>query len=141
MMKTKNIGKGIKQPKESCNDKKCPFHGTTKTRGRTFVGTVIAAKMHNTATVEWSRRIKLGKYERYAKKRSKIKAHNPECIKAQEGDRVTIMESRPISKTVNFIIVENLGKEKGFAQRMESLEESKTTSKEKTEEITEEKLE
>ena len=140
-MKTKNIGMGIKPPKDSCEDKKCPFHGETKVRGRSFVGTVIGAKMHNTATIEWTRRIKLGKYERYAKKRSKVKAHNPLCIKAEEGDQVKIMESRPISKTVNFIIVEKMGKEKGYTQRMESLAESKTASKEKSEVKSEEKTE
>jgi small subunit ribosomal protein S17 len=99
-------------------------------RGRVFVGTVIAAKMHKTTTVEWIRKIKVPKYERYTKKRTRTKAHNPDCIKAVEGDIVKIIESRPISKTVNFVIVENLGKEKGFGQRMESLEESKVKEKE-----------
>ena len=129
-MKKNNVGMGIKVPKKSCSDKSCPFHGKLPIRGRVFVGTVIAAKMHKTTTVEWIRKIKVPKYERYTKKRTLIKAHNPDCIKAAEGDIVKIVESRPISKTVNFVIVENLGREKGFSQRMESLEESKVKEKE-----------
>jgi len=127
-MKTKNIGMDLTPPKKTCEDRKCPFHGEIKLRGRVLEGTIIAAKMQKTATVEFERKIMIKKYERYAKKRTKIKAHNPDCIKAEEGDMVKIAETRPLSKTVNFVIVENLGKEKGFAQRMESLEESKKDS-------------
>jgi small subunit ribosomal protein S17 len=130
-MKAKNIGKGVKAPKKECKDNDCPFHGTLKARGRVFVGTVLAAKMHKTATIEWIRRVMIPKYERYAKKRTRIKARNPGCIKAKEGDVVKIMECRPLSKTVNFVIVEKLGKEKGFIQRMELLEEGKKKMKEK----------
>ncbi|MBD3164881.1 30S ribosomal protein S17 [Candidatus Woesearchaeota archaeon] len=124
-MKAKNIGFKVNPPKKRCSDTKCPFHGSLKVRGRIFTGTIIASRMHKTANVEWARKINLPKYERFAKKRTRIKAHNPDCIKADQGDIVRIMECRPLSKTVNFVIIENLGKEKGFAQRMESLEESK----------------
>lgn len=129
-MKTKNIGIDVKPSKKTCKDKKCMFHGKIKARGKTFVGTVIASKMQKTATIEWARKVTLPKYERYAKKRTKIKAHNPDCIKAGEGDIVKIAECRPLSKTVNFVIVENLGKESGFVQRMDALEESKKRKEE-----------
>jgi small subunit ribosomal protein S17 len=134
-METKNIGMGIKLPEKTCQDSKCPFHGSLKLRGRTFTGTVIAARMQRTATVEWMRQAKIQKYERYARKRSRLKAHNPDCLKAEEGDVVKIMECRPLSKTVNFCIVEKMGKERGFMQRRESLEASKKgAGKEKKEE-------
>jgi len=94
-------------------------------RGRSFVGTVISARMQKTVTVEWGRRHLIKKYERYEKRRSRVKVHNPENINAKEGDVVRIMECRPISKTKNFVIVEVLGKEKGFRERMEAEEESK----------------
>ncbi|MBR9698881.1 30S ribosomal protein S17 [Candidatus Woesearchaeota archaeon] len=100
-------------------------------RGRTFTGTVISAKMQKTATVEWIRRIKLQKYERFMKKRTRVKAHNPDSIKAVEGDVVKIMESRPLSKTKHFVIVEKMGKEKGFQQRMDALEDSKVKEERK----------
>lgn len=104
-------------------------------RGRTFTGTVISAKMQRTATVEWNRRVNLPKYERYTVKRTRVKAHNPDTIKAEEGDIVRIHECRPLSKTKHFMIVEKLGKEKGFKHRMESLEESKKTKKEEDDAI------
>ena len=72
------------------------------------MGTVIAAKMTKTATIEWSRKKYLTKFERYEKRRTRIKAHNPECINAVEGDRVKIAECRPLSKTKKFIIIEKL---------------------------------
>jgi small subunit ribosomal protein S17 len=75
------------------------------TRGRTFTGTVIAAKMPLTATIQWERRKFVPKYERYEKRRTRIKAHNPENINAVEGDVVVVQECRRLSKTKNFIIL------------------------------------
>lgn len=96
--------------KESCNDVKCPFHGNLKLRGRIFVGTVISHKMAKTITVEWPRQIYLSKYERFEKRRSRVKAHLPSCIKIKVGDRVKIAECRPLSKTKNFVVIEVLSK-------------------------------
>ena len=118
-----------KKASEKCNDQNCPLHGSLRTRGRSFVGTIISAKMQRTAIVEWGRRHYLKKYERYEKRRSKIKVHNPDCINAKEGDLVKIIECRPLSKTKNFVIVEVLGKEKGFKERMEVREEAKIVKK------------
>ncbi len=77
-------------------------------RGRTFIGTVVSAKAQKTATIQWERRINVPKYERYEKRRSKIQAHNPPSIAAKEGDLVKVMETRPLSKTKNFIIIEKI---------------------------------
>lgn len=65
--------------------------------------------MMDTVTVEWSRRRHVSKYQRYEQRSSKVKAHNPKDINAKKGDRVRIMETRPISKTKHFIVVEILG--------------------------------
>lgn len=136
-MELKNIGIKAAKPAGKCDDDNCPFHGKLKCRGRTFVGTIISAKMQKTATVSWERRHFLKKYERYEKRKSKVKAHNPACINAHEGDIVKIMECRPLSKTKNFVIVEVLGKEKGFKERMEAEEEAKVKKEvEKNEEQT-----
>ena len=134
---SKNIGVKVKLPTKKCKDEECPFHGRLKCRGKIFTGVVISTKMQKTATVEFERRAFLPKYERYEKRRTRIKAHNPECINARDGDIVKISECRPLSKTKNFVVIENLGKEKGFEERMESLEESKTR-KEAKEEVEEE---
>ena len=124
-------------PRKGCKDNNCPFHGRLKCRGKIFTAVVVSTKMQKTVTVGLERRYYLPKYERYEKRRTRIKAHNPKCISAKDGDIVRISECRPLSKTKNFVIIENLGKEKGFEERMEALEESKTRKKEK-EEIKEE---
>lgn len=88
-----------------CNDKNCPFHGTRRLRGMTFVGTVIRSKTPRNVLVEWERRVYLSKYERYERRYTKLFAHNPPCINAHEGDVVTIVETSPISKTKTFVVV------------------------------------
>lgn len=81
-------------------------------RGRKFTGTVISDKMSKTVTVEWDRLKYNGKYERYEKRRSRVKAHNPENINAKTGDKVVIAETRPISKTKNFTVLQIVKDEK-----------------------------
>ncbi len=105
-MKSKNIGLKVPEPKTDCGDRHCPFHGDLKVRGRIFTGKVIKGGMHRTVTVEWPRLFYLEKYERYEKRRSRVKAHNPDCINAKVDDEVTIIESRPISKMKNFVVIE-----------------------------------
>ncbi len=73
-------------------------------RGRKFTGIVVSDRMSKTVTVSWERKKYIPKYERYEKRRSKAKAHNPESINAETGDLVEIEETRPISKTKHFII-------------------------------------
>ncbi|TKJ17455.1 30S ribosomal protein S17 [Candidatus Woesearchaeota archaeon B3_Woes] len=129
--KARDIGVKVKLPSKECNDKKCPFHGDISLRGKIFTGIVVARDVHRSATVEWGRRIKIPKYERFEKKKTKIHAHNPPCIDAKQGDNVNIMECRPLSKTKNFVIIENLGKQFGFEQIEEGLQESKQVHKKK----------
>ncbi len=133
-MEAKNIGVKAGKISGKCDDNNCPFHGSLKCRGRTFTCTVISTKMQKTATVSWERRHFLKKFERYEKRKSTVKAHNPACINALEGDIVKIMECRPLSKTKNFVIIDVLGKEKGFKERMEAEEESKVKKEAKKEE-------
>jgi small subunit ribosomal protein S17 len=104
-MKT-NIGVEVKAPEKKCEDIRCPFHGSLSTYGRTFTGTVASDKMSRTVSVVWERRVHIPKYERYEKRRSKVKAHNPDCMNAKEGDKVTIIQCRPISKTKQFVVIE-----------------------------------
>jgi small subunit ribosomal protein S17 len=93
-----------------CDDKNCPYHGHIKVRGSIFTGTVISAKPQKTVTVERILIQKVPKYERYKKSRSKIHAHNPPCINAREGDIVKIGETRRISKTKSFVVLEIIKK-------------------------------
>ena len=100
----KEVGMGYVAPNKSCQDVHCPFHGNLRLHGRVFVGTIIK-KSPKTVSVEWPRIAYLEKFERYSKSRSRVKAHNPECIEAKVGDKVTIVETRPISKTKKFVVV------------------------------------
>ena len=65
---------------------------------RTASGRVISNKMDKTITVNVERRIKHPLYGKYIKRSKKIHAHDPEN-QCQEGDMVTIEETRPLSKT------------------------------------------
>ena len=127
----RNIGIVLESPKSVCNDTNCPFHGNLTVRGRQFTGTIVSAKMRKTAVVEFGRLHFLNKYERYEKRRTKLKVHNPECINAKYGDIVKIMECRPLSKTKNFVIVQKVGQEKGFKEKMEARESAKVIEKPK----------
>src|SRR3989338_3847243 len=93
----------------NCTDAHCQVHGGVLPRGRRFTGVVTSDRMSKTATVEWAERKYLPKYERYIKRRTKVHAHNPECINARKGERVIIAECRPLSKTKHFIVIKKLG--------------------------------
>jgi len=64
---------------------------------RTASGTVVSNKMDKTITVQVERRVKHPLYGKYIKRSNKIHAHDEEN-QCQEGDLVTIEETRPISK-------------------------------------------
>lgn len=102
----RNIGvPGIQPPKESCNDPLCPFHGKLSVRGIMLEGKVIRKKMSKTIVVSHEYLHYVRKYRRYEKRRKKIHAHLPPCIKVKEGDNVIIGECRPISKSVSFVVL------------------------------------
>ena len=98
--------KTIKKEIKSCDDKHCPIHNNLKLRGRSFQGVILSKDTHKTAVVGWERSSLIRKYERYELKKSKVKVHNPLCITAKVGDKVKIVECRPLSKTKSFVIVE-----------------------------------
>ena len=79
-----------------------------KIRGRVFIGKIVSKDTHKTAKIEWSRKHLIPKYERFENRTSKIKAHNPDCLDYQVGDLVKAVECRPISITINFVIIDIL---------------------------------
>ena len=105
-MVTRNIGLGSKQPKSSCNDIFCPYHGNLSVRGRILTGRVASDKMKKLVTIEREYLHHIKKYNRYEKRRTKISAHNPPCIAATVGDIVTVAECRPLTKTISFVVVQ-----------------------------------
>lgn len=102
----RNIGIQVNQPKKGCDDHYCPFHGNLSVRGKIITGKVSSIKMKSSITVEKTYLHYLPKYMRYEKRRNKILAHNPHCIKLKVGDTVTIAECRPISKNISFVVIE-----------------------------------
>jgi small subunit ribosomal protein S17 len=101
----KSIGVPVDPPGAECRDLRCAWHGKLSVRGRTFQGTVSSSKARETVVVEWGYTHLVPKYERYERRKSRVVAHNPECMKAREGDTVIIAECRPLSKTKNFVVV------------------------------------
>lgn len=102
----RNIGIEVELPKKECKDVKCPFHGKLSLRGNMLEGLVVSLKAPKTAVVEREYLHYVPKYERYERRSSKIHAYKPECIEVKEGDKVRIVECRPLSKTKKFVVVE-----------------------------------
>jgi small subunit ribosomal protein S17 len=72
---------------------------------RTLVGTVVSDKMHKSATVLVERRVKHPKYGKFVKRSSKFHIHDETNV-CREGDLVIIKESKPISKTKSWVLLE-----------------------------------
>lgn len=82
---------------------------TEQKPGRTIIGKVISDKMDKTIVVQIERKVKHKLYGKYVKKYSKMKAHDDANI-CGIGDLVLIKESKPISKTKHWVLVEVLNK-------------------------------
>jgi archaeal ribosomal protein S17P len=105
-VKVKDIGIDVAPPASVCEDVNCPFHGSLAVRGQIIEGSVVNVKMDKTVVVERDYLKYHDKYERYEKRTNRYSVHAPACLDLKAGDRVTIMECRPISKTVAFVAVE-----------------------------------
>jgi small subunit ribosomal protein S17 len=71
--------------------------GRTQGSKRKLVGVVIGDKMDKTRVVVVERRLAHAKYGKYMTRRAKYKAHD-EKNEYRVGDRVEIVESRPLSR-------------------------------------------
>jgi len=60
-------------------------------------GVVLSNRMQKTVVVSVERTVRHPKYLKYLKRRSKVKAHD-EKSECQVGDRVLIVETRPLSR-------------------------------------------
>jgi small subunit ribosomal protein S17 len=74
-------------------------------------GYVVSDKMDKTIVVELEDRKKHRRYAKVVRSTSKVKAHD-EANTAGVGDRVQIMETRPLSATKRWRLVEILEKAK-----------------------------
>lgn len=70
----------------------------------TLSGTVVKAAMQKTVTVKVTRFVKHPKYQKYQTLTKKYKVHD-EDGSAKVGDKVSIVETRPLSKDKRFTLV------------------------------------
>jgi len=85
--------------------------GAQAQRGRpkTRIGIVVSNKMTKTVVVQVERRAKHGQYGKYLTEKKKYKCHD-EHQAAKPGDKVRIVETRPISKDKRWRVAEILAK-------------------------------
>ncbi len=76
---------------------------------RVMIGTVVSNKMDKTVVVAVETSVSHKVYKKTIKRTYKLKAHDEENI-CQEGDRVRVMETRPLSKDKRWRVVEVLEK-------------------------------
>ena len=72
---------------------------------KVMVGTVVSDKMDKTVVVAVETNEKHKLYSKIQKKTYKLKAHN-ENNECQVGDKVKVMETRPLSKDKRWRVVE-----------------------------------
>ncbi len=106
--KARNIGIKANAPEQSCEDQNCPWHGSLPVRGSVVDGKVVSVKAQRTAIIEKDHYKFITKYERYERRKSRMVAYKPDCIKVEKGDTVRIAECRPLSKTKSFVVIEVL---------------------------------
>jgi small subunit ribosomal protein S17 len=94
------------QPADNAEATK-PQRGFRKTRE----GYVVSDKMDKTVVVEVEDRVKHALYGKVIRRTSKLKAHD-EANSCGTGDRVLLMETRPLSATKRWRVVEILEKAK-----------------------------
>ncbi|MEI6532252.1 MAG: 30S ribosomal protein S17 [Candidatus Roizmanbacteria bacterium] len=74
---------------------------------KTFIGTVVSNKMQNTIVVDVVRKFRHALYRKVITKSKKYLAHNDKN-NVEVGDKVKIIETKPMSKTKSFIVVEKI---------------------------------
>jgi small subunit ribosomal protein S17 len=78
---------------------------------KTRIGLVVSSKMDKTVTVAIERKVPHPIYKKYFKKTTKLMAHD-EKNECRIGDKVKIMETRPLSLRKRWRLVEIVEKAK-----------------------------
>jgi ribosomal protein S17 len=79
------------------------------TRGRTFEGTVTK-KFPMRIVLEFERVVRVPKYERFCKKKTRLHARLPDSMAADinVGDYVQLKECRRLSKLIHFVVIKKI---------------------------------
>jgi small subunit ribosomal protein S17 len=88
-----------------------PSSSEARGRRKERVGKVVSDKMQKTVIVSLTRQVPHPLYKKYFKKTTKFVAHD-ETHNAKTGDTVRIMETRPLSKTKRWRVIEVLERAK-----------------------------
>ncbi len=83
----------------------------TRPRRKTRVGTVVSNKMDKTVVIQIVRILKHPQYQRVIRRSSRLMAHDRDGL-AGIGDKVRVMETRPLSKHKRWRLVEVIEKAK-----------------------------
>ncbi|TLY21561.1 MAG: 30S ribosomal protein S17 [Nitrospirae bacterium] len=76
-----------------------------QTHRRGFVGEVVSNKMQKTVVVMVKRFVRHHRYGKVLRRVTRLKAHD-EKSECQIGDRVRLVETRPLSKDKHFRVVQ-----------------------------------
>ena len=79
---------------------------------RTLVGTVVSDKMDKTVVVRVERLVQDQRYKKYVRRYTRFMAHD-EANDCKLGDRVRIIEHRPISKRKRWKVQETVARASG----------------------------
>jgi len=72
-----------------------------------LIGTVVSTKMQKTVVVKVERKFQHPLYKKIITRDKKYKAHN-DNLDLKEGDKVTIKETRPLSKEKHFMVIKKI---------------------------------
>jgi small subunit ribosomal protein S17 len=89
---------------ETTNAEAAPQGGKARAHRSQKVGTVASDKMQKTVVVRVDRLVRHRKYRRYVRRTSKFMAHDE--LGATVGDKVRIVETRPLSARKRWRVVE-----------------------------------
>jgi small subunit ribosomal protein S17 len=86
------------------------MEANAETKRRKMTGVVVKDKMDKTVVIEVEKFLKHPKYHKYLKTKKRYKAHD-EMNECSIGDKVLIIESRPLSKEKRWVVKEIVKKE------------------------------
>ena len=88
---------------------------TTSTRRKVREGVVVSDRMDKTVVVAVERIVRHQRYQKYRRRRARYKAHD-ETNRCRVGDRVRIIETRPLSAQKRWAVLVVLGSNESLAE-------------------------
>ena len=87
----------------------------TTTRRKVRDGVVVSDKMDKTVVVLVERLVRHQRYHKFRKRRARYKAHD-QTNRCRVGDRVRIIETRPLSADKRWAVLAVLGRNEALAE-------------------------